>query len=138
MKTKVKSEKLESLFFTFHFSFSLSLWLVSVDILVLSDNLQIMKVRLTVTMQKILPFLQTCPTFTSDKKTSGRQFLEACCGLPAPGHHVAIVCPEEYGFWNTVYNASLSVERANVFEKLFEFCSTDSALEHLLIDSNRR
>jgi transposase len=43
--------------------------------------------------------------------------------------------PGEYSNWNTIYKRFARWSENDVFEKLFEFCSADKDLEHLLIDS---
>lgn len=94
-----------------------------------------MKVRLTDEQwQKILPFLQTCPNIYIGQENECRRFLEAVLWIARSGAQWRLL-PEEYGNWNTIYKRFARWSEANVFEKLFEFLSSDSDLEHLLIDS---
>ncbi len=94
-----------------------------------------MKVRLSDEQwQKILPFLQTCSNIYVGQENECRQFLEAVLWIARSGAQWRLL-PAEYGNWNTIYKRFARWSQANVFEKLFEFCASDTDLEHLLIDS---
>ena len=94
-----------------------------------------MKVRLSDDQwQKILPFLRTCPNIYIGQETECRQFLEAVLWIARSGGQWRLL-PPEYGSWNTIYKRFARWSENDVFEKLFEFCSADKDLEHLLIDS---
>jgi len=94
-----------------------------------------MKVRLTDEQwQKILPFLRSLPNIYIGQEQDCRRFLEAVLWIARSGAQWRLL-PEEYGAWNTIYKRFARWSQADVFEKLFEFFSTDADLEHLLIDS---
>ncbi len=94
-----------------------------------------MTVRLTDDQwQKILPFLRTCPNIYIGQETECRQFLEAVLWIARSGAQWRLL-PPEYGNWNTIYKRFARWSENDVFERLFEFCSADKDLEHLLIDS---
>ena len=84
--------------------------------------------------QKILRFLRTCPNIYIGQENECRQFLEAVLWIARSGAQWRLL-PDSYGNWNTIYKRFARWSAQNVFEKLFEFCASDSDLEHLLIDS---
>jgi transposase len=84
--------------------------------------------------EKILSFLKTCPNIYIGQETECRQFLEAVFWITRSGSQWRLL-PDKYGNWNSVYKRFARWSAAGVFEKMFEYFSTDRDLEYLLIDS---
>jgi transposase len=94
-----------------------------------------MKIRLTDRQwQKILAFLKTCPNIYTGQEQECRQFLEAVLWVARSGGQWKLL-PAEYGNWRAIYKRFARWSAKGIFKKLFEFCASDSALEHLFIDS---
>jgi transposase len=84
--------------------------------------------------QKILTVLKTCPQIRLGAGRDVRRFLEAVLWVTRSGAQWRLL-PRKYGHWNSVYKRFARWSELKVFEKLFEHCSQDRDLEHLLIDS---
>jgi transposase len=84
--------------------------------------------------QKILPVLKTCPQVRLGAGRDVRRFLEAVLWVTRSGAQWRLL-PRKYGRWNSVYKRFARWSELKVFEALFEHCSQDRDLEHLLIDS---
>src|SRR4051812_41210788 len=84
--------------------------------------------------EKILSFLKTCPNIYIGQEDVCRKFLEAVLWITRSGAQWRLL-PEKYGNWNTVYKRFIRWSAAGVFEKLFAFCSDDTDLENLILDS---
>lgn len=84
--------------------------------------------------QKILPFLRTCPNVYVGQENEIRRFLEGVLWIARSGAQWRLL-PKRYGDWNAVYKRFARWSNVGVFEKLFEYCSQDADLEHLIIDS---
>jgi len=84
--------------------------------------------------EKLLSFLKTCPNIYIGQETECRQFLEAVFWITRSGSQWRLL-PGSYGNWNTVYKRFARWSAAGVFEKLFNYFSSDRDLEYLLIDS---
>jgi transposase len=84
--------------------------------------------------QKILPVLKNCPQIRLGAGRDVRRFLEAVLWVTRSGAQWRLL-PRKYGHWNSVYKRFSRWSDLKVFEKLFEHCSRDRDLEHLLIDS---
>lgn len=84
--------------------------------------------------EKVLSFLKTCPNIYVGQEKECRQFLEAVFWITRSGSQWRLL-PEKYGNWNSVYKRFARWSEAGVFEKLFDYFSSDRDLEYLLIDS---
>ena len=84
--------------------------------------------------QKILPVLKTYPQIRLGAGRDVRRFLEAVLWVTRSGAQWRLL-PRKYGQWNSVYKRFSRWSDLKVFENLFEHCSQDRDLEHLLIDS---
>src|SRR5215217_1803156 len=85
-------------------------------------------------LEKILPVLRTFPEIRLGLPRQIRRFLEAVLWITRTGAQWRNL-PTEYGNWNTVYKRFARWSKLGVFEKLFEYLSSDRDLEYLLIDS---
>ena len=84
--------------------------------------------------QKILRVLKTCPQIRLGAGRDVRRFLQAVLWVTRSGAQWRLL-PRKYGLRNSVYKRFSRWSDLKVFEKLFEHCSQDRDLEHLLIDS---
>ena len=83
---------------------------------------------------KIPPALKTFPQIRLGAGRDCRRFLEAVLWVDRSGAQWRLL-PRKYGRWNSVYKRFSRWSELKVFVKLFEHCSQDRDLEHLLIDS---
>ncbi len=84
--------------------------------------------------RKIFEFLKQCKDLYVITELKCKRFMEAIYWMARTGAQWREL-PEKYGKWNTIFKRANEWSKKNIFEKLLDFCATDSDLEYIIIDS---
>ncbi len=81
--------------------------------------------------RKIFEFLKQCKDLYVITELKCKRFMEAIYWMARTGAQWREL-PEKYGKWNTIFKRANEWSKKNIFEKLLDFCATDSDLEYII------